>query len=81
MNAFTAVTNHIEAANKSDDDLIFMGLVADELTTKEARITSAAITEILCNRHPELNDKIDAFMDDFENPLTFTQFLAHEIAA
>ena len=78
MNATQTIQSKI-TANVDDDQLIFMGFIAERGESTEHKIVSAAIVEELCDRHPEIEDQVNEYMDDFESPLTFIEFLASAI--
>lgn len=78
MNATQTIQNKI-TPNMDDEQLIFMGLIAERGESTEHKIVSAAIVEELCERHPEIEAQVDEYMNNFESPLTFIEFLASAI--
>lgn len=78
MNATQTIQSKI-TANVDDDQLIFMGLISQNGEAVEHKMVTAAIVEELCDRHPEIEDQVNEYMGDFNNPLTFIEFLAATI--
>ncbi|SEE83250.1 hypothetical protein SAMN04489740_2712 [Arthrobacter alpinus] len=76
MNATQKLIKVITDQNKSDDVLIGAALLADNLTGPVERMTSAAICEVLINRHPEIRPELDVFMYDYETELSMIEFIA-----
>lgn len=69
------------AATKSTDTLIGAGLMLVGMTDKAARMSSAAITDTLITRHPELDAVAEAWVEDMETELDLIEVLALELAA
>lgn len=69
------------AATKNTDTLIGTGLVLVGMTDKAARMSSAAITEVLVARHPELKSAAEAWGEDMETEMDLIEVLALELAA
>lgn len=69
------------AAAKETNTLIGTGLMLVGMTDKAARMSSAAITEVLVSRHPELATAAEAWGEDMETELDLIEVLALELAA
>jgi len=69
------------AEAKNDTVLITTGLALVGNTTKEARMVSAAVTEVLIRRHPEVSESVKAWSDDLDNEMELIDLLVLEIAA
>jgi hypothetical protein len=69
------------AATKNTDTLIGTGLMLVGMTNKAARMASAAITEVLVARHPELVAAAEAWGEDLDTELDLIEVLALELAA
>ena len=69
------------AAAKNTDTLIGTGLMLVGMTDKAARMSSAAITDVILARHPELMAAADAWSEDLDTELDLIEVLALELAA
>ena len=69
------------AEAKNDTVLITTGLMLVGKSTKEARMVSAAVTEVLIRRHPEVAEAVKAWSDDLDNEMELIDLLVLEIAA
>lgn len=66
---------------KTDAELIEMGNVARFQKDESGRIISAAITEELIARNPQVMDAVNDWSDDLETELDLIDVLADALAA
>jgi hypothetical protein len=69
------------ATEKTTDVLIGTGLMLVDVKGPAARMSAAAITDVILSRHPELNAVADAWSEDLETELDLIEVLALELAA
>jgi hypothetical protein len=67
--------------SKTDAELIDMGKVAKDQKDQSGRIISAAITEELIARHPEIMEAVNEWSDDLETELDLIEVIEDELAA
>ena len=67
--------------SKTDAELIEMGRVAKNQKDESGRIISAAITEELIARNPQVMDAVNDWSDDLETELDLIDVLADALAA
>jgi len=79
MNAVKMVQTKL--ANKTDAELLDMGQVAKTQKDESGRIVSAAITEELIARNPQVMDAVNDWSDDLETELDLIDVLADALAA
>ena len=69
-------------STKTDAELLDMGrIVKSQKADENARVISAAITEEIIARHPELIDAVNEWSDDLETELDLIDVLADALAA
>lgn len=69
------------AAAKNTDVLITTGLMLVDIKGAAARMSAAAITDVILARHPELMAVADAWSEDLDTELDLIEVLALELAA
>lgn len=69
------------ASAKNTDTLIGAGLMLVDVKGAAARMSAAAITDVILSRHPELMVVADAWSEDMETELDLIEVLALELAA
>ncbi len=79
MNAVKMI--QMRLTNKTDAELLDMGQVSKIDKTTEGRIISAAITEELIARNPQVMDAVNDWSDDLETELDLIDVLADALAA
>lgn len=66
---------------KTDAELLDMGkIVKGQKADENARVISAAITEEIIARHPELMDAVNEWSDDLETELDLIDVLSDALA-
>ena len=68
-------------STKTDAELLEMGNVAKDQKDQSGRIISAAITEELIARNPQVMAAVNAWSDDLETELDLIDVLADALAA
>lgn len=66
---------------KGDAELLEMGKVAKDQKDQSGRIISAAITEELIARNPQVMDAVNDWSEDLETELDLIDVLADALAA
>jgi hypothetical protein len=69
------------AQAKNTDTLIGTGLMLVDVKGPAARMSAAAITDVILARHPELMAVADAWSEDLDTELDLIEVLALELAA
>lgn len=69
------------AEAKNTDTLIGTGLMLVDVKGSAARMSAAAITDVILKRHPELMAAADAWSEDLDTELDLIEVLALELAA
>lgn len=68
-------------AGKTDEELLTMGKLVRVKRDENDRIISAAITEELVARHPELMEAVNEWGEDLETELDLIDVIADGLAA
>lgn len=68
-------------STKTDAELIEMGYVAKDQKDQSGRIISAAITEELIARNPQIMPAVNAWSDDLDTEADLIEVVAEALAA